>query len=105
MNDTIFGIVIATLFAIAAAGSVYLLREQLSSRAKSILLSLVAEAEEHFGAGTGEIKLSSVLDAFYARVPFLLQILFPRDTVVAWIESALAHFKEILCEVTDNDGI
>ena len=105
MNDTILGIVVAALFALGAAGGVYLLREQLSLRAKSILLSLVAEAEERFGCGTGEIKLSSVLSEFYARSPLCLQILFPKETVVAWVESALARFKEILCEVTEDDGI
>lgn len=105
MNDTIFGIAVASLLALGAAGAVYLLREQLSLRAKGILLALVAEAEEHFGPGTGEIKLSSVLSELYARMPLFLQLLFPQETVVAWVEGALAHFKEILCEVTGDDGI
>ncbi len=105
MNDTIFGIVAAFLFALCAAGGVYLLREQLSERAKSILLVLVAEAEERFGGGTGEIKLSSVLAELYARMPLCLQILFPKETVVGWVESALVRFREILREVTEDDGI
>ena len=96
MNDHIIKIAVAALALLLAAGVVYLLRGEIAKRAKSILLGLVAEAEERFGAGTGEIKLSSVLGNLYARTPSLLQLLFPKETVDAWVESALSHFKELL---------
>ena len=105
MNDTILELIAAIFCALFAAGCIFLLREGIAKRAKSILLALVAEAEEHFGAGTGEIKLSSVLGEFYARVPLLLQILFPKETVCAWVEEALARFKALLSEVSEDDGV
>jgi hypothetical protein len=105
MNDNIIKIIVAVLAALAAAGLLYLLRAKLSSRAKEILLGLVAEAERRFGAGTGAIKLSSVLGELYARMPALLQLLFPTKTLDAWVEAALAKFKEMIGEVEKDDGI
>ncbi len=105
MNDNIIKIIVVSLAALAAAGLVYLLRAKLSSRAKEILLGLVAEAERRFGAGTGAIKLSSVLGELYARMPALLQLLFPTKTLDEWVEAALAKFKEMIGEVEKNDGI
>ena len=105
MNETIIKIAMGVCAILFCAGAVYLFRDKLGKRAKSILLGLVAEAEERFGAGTGEIKLSSVLGNLYARTPALLQLLFPKETVDGWVEAALAHFKELIGEVTDDDGI
>lgn len=105
MNETIIKIALGVLAAALAAGVLYLYRDKLGRRAKSILLGLVAEAEERFGAGTGEIKLSSVLGNLYARTPALLQLLFPKETVDGWVEAALAHFKKLIGEVKDDDGI
>ena len=105
MNELTIKIALAVLGVLFLAGAVYLFRGRIGERAKSILLGLVAEAEEHFGAGTGEIKLSSVLGNLYARTPALLQLLFPKETVDGWVEDALARFKEMLGEVADDDGI
>ena len=105
MNDNIIRIIVTVLAALAAAGLVYLLRARLSTRAKEILLGLVAEAERRFGGKTGEIKLSSVLGELYARMPALLQLLFPTKTLDAWVEAALVKFKEMIGEVESDDGI
>ena len=104
MNENIIKIAVALFAAVAAAGAVYLLREKLSVRAKEILLGLVAEAERRFGAGTGEIKLSSVLGELYARMPVLLQLLFPTKVLDTWVEAALVKFKEMIGEVEKDDG-
>lgn len=93
-------IILATLAGLAAlgcvAGAVYLARRGLSDRAKRILLGLVAEAEAYFGAGTGAIKLSSVLGKLYAAMPPLLQFLFRRETIEDWIEEAVDALKQYL---------
>ena len=104
MNENIIKILVIALAALAAAGVVFLLRRQLSARAKEILLGLVAEAERRFGAKTGEIKLSSVLGELYARMPALLQLLFPTETVDEWVEAALAKFKEMIGKVEKDDS-
>ena len=104
MNENIIKILVIALAALAAAGVVFLLRRQLSARAKEILLGLVAEAERRFGAKTGEIKLSSVLGELYARMPALLQLLFPTKTVDEWVEAALAKFKEMIGKVEKDDS-
>lgn len=104
MNDSIIKAVVAALLLLAAAGVVFLLRKCLSGKAKAILLGLVAEAEARFGAGTGAIKLSAVLGELYARMPALLQLLFPTETVDGWVESALAAFKGMIGKEKDHDG-
>ena len=98
-------IVLGVVAALFGVGVIYLLRGRIAERAKALLLGLVADAEERFGAGTGEIKLSSVLGNLYALTPALLQWLFPKETVDGWVETALTRFKEIISGVTDDDGI
>lgn len=105
MNENIIKIAVSVLAVLVAGGVVYLLRAKLSARAKEILLGLVAEAERRFGAGTGEIKLSSVLGELYARMPALLQLLFPTETLDEWVEAALAKFKEMIGEVEKDDSV
>lgn len=104
MNDTIIKAIVAALLLSAAAGVVCLLRKQLSVKAKEILLGLVAEAEDRFGAGTGAIKLSAVLGGLYERMPSILQFLFPTKTVDGWVESALAAFKDMIGKDGGHDG-
>ena len=58
----------------------------------------MAEAEAYFGAGTGAIKLSSVLGKLYAAMPPLMQILFRRETIEGWIEEAVSALKAYLRE-------
>ncbi len=95
-------IILTILAALAAAGcvaaAVFFARNGLSAHAKRILLGLVAEAEAYFGAGTGAIKLSSVLGKLYAAMPPLMQILFRRETIEGWIEEAVSALKAYLRE-------
>lgn len=71
-----------------------LTRADLSDRAKRILLALVCEAEEAFGPGTGEIKLSAVLGRLYEQMPAAFGRLFPADTAVGWIEEAVKRMQD-----------
>ncbi len=83
-----------------AVSAVLVARRGLSTRAKRILLGLVAEAECYFGSGTGEIKLSAVLGRLYETMPALLQILFKPETVAGWIEDAVCALRHYLSEET-----
>ncbi|MBO5050954.1 MAG: hypothetical protein J6D31_02050 [Clostridia bacterium] len=100
-------IILTILAVLAAAGcvaaAVFFARNGLSTHAKRILLGLVAEAEAYFGAGTGAIKLSSVLGKLYAAMPPLMQILFRRETIEGWIEEAVSALKAYLRE-TEGEG-
>lgn len=93
MKETILTLVCALVFCGVCAGLILLRRRGLSARAREILLGLVAEAEAFFGAGTGEIKFSSVLGKLYAALPKTVQLLFSQKTVASWIEDAVAAFK------------
>lgn len=59
-----------------------------------ILYSLVTEAEQIYGAGTGSLKLSAVVDAIYPRLPAVIKIFITDATLVKWVETALATAKD-----------
>lgn len=96
---------ILTLLLLAVAGVILILvwRYGLSARAKRVLLGLVAEAEACFGAGTGEIKLSSVFGKLYAMMPEAFRLLFSERTVRAWIEDALTTLRGLLADKAEEE--
>ena len=98
MNQTIATVIAALGFVGICAGLLIIKRRGLSSRAKKILLGLVAEAEATFGGGTGRIKFSAVLGRLYAALPGALQLLFSEETVAAWIEDAVTALKSLASE-------
>lgn len=96
MSQTVWTIACVLVFCLVCVGLVFCLRNGLSDRARRILLGLVAEAENMFGAGTGEIKFSAVCARLYAAMPSILQFLFSEKTVASWIEDAVAALKTCL---------
>lgn len=95
----VYKIIFACLaLAAVATGVVYIMRHGLSAKAKQILLGLVTIAEEQFGAGTGEIKLSAVAGWLYSAMPSALQFLFSSSTVETWINCAVEKMKEKLTQ-------
>lgn len=66
------------------------------SKVKQMLLSLVIEAEEKYGGGTGEIKFSYVAQKIYDIMPSWLQLFFSAETIAGWIEDAVTAMKEYL---------
>ena len=95
MNQTIVTVIAALTFIGISAGLLIIKKRGLSSRAKKILLGLVAEAEAFFGSGTGSIKFSAVLGRLYTALPATVQFLFAEKTVASWIEDAVAALKSL----------
>lgn len=61
---------------------------------KKILFSLVTKAEKEFGGGTGKLKLATVSDWIYQRIPAVLKLLFSQRDIENLIESALEEAKK-----------
>jgi len=59
-----------------------------------MLYALVTEAERIYGAGTGSMKLAAVIDEIYPRLPAVVKIFITDETLVKWVEEALATAKE-----------
>lgn len=97
MTDIILSIVILTAL---AAGILLLYRFGCVKQAKAILLSLVTEAEEKWGGGTGEIKFSAVAEALYEKLPSAAKFLLSEKTIASLIESAVERMKEYLASET-----
>ncbi|MBD5117640.1 MAG: hypothetical protein HDT37_00715 [Clostridiales bacterium] len=61
---------------------------------KKILFGLVTQAEKEFGGGTGKLKLATVSDWIYQRIPAVLKLLFGQKDIESLIESALEEAKK-----------
>ncbi|MBQ9511252.1 MAG: hypothetical protein IJR55_06125 [Clostridia bacterium] len=83
------------LSAAAVVCAFILIKRGYKQRAKDILLSLVAAAERKWGAGTGEIKFSSVIGAIYEKLPFV-KLFLSEKTLSTLIEDAVDALKKYL---------
>jgi len=72
-------------------------REQKQVRVmlEQMLPSLIIEAERTYGAGTGSMKMSFVLEKVYARLPDAYKMFFTPDQMGAMVDKALAIAKEV----------
>ncbi len=61
---------------------------------KKILFGLVTKAEREFGGGTGKLKLATVSDWIYQRIPAVLKLLFSEKDLERLIESTLEEAKK-----------
>ncbi len=59
-----------------------------------MLYSLVTEAEQIYGAGTGSLKLAAVIDEIYPNLPAVIKLFISDKTLVKWVEDALTAAKE-----------
>ncbi len=59
-----------------------------------MLYSLVTEAEQFYGAGTGSLKLAAVIDTIYPNLPAVIKLFITDKTLVKWVEEALKAAKE-----------
>jgi hypothetical protein len=59
-----------------------------------MLYALVTDAETQLGAGTGSLKLATVIDLIYPKLPGIIKTFISNDTLVRWVEEALAKAKE-----------
>lgn len=91
-------IIVAALVIIAGIVFWFAGKGKYRDKAKQILLSLVIEAEEMYGGGTGEIKFAYVAQRLYDIMPNWLQMFFSAETIAGWIEEAVDKMKEYLSE-------
>lgn len=59
-----------------------------------VLFGLVTKAEKLFGGGTGKLKLATVSDWIYQRIPAVLKLLFSEKDLERMIETALEEAKK-----------
>ena len=59
-----------------------------------MLYALVTEAEKDLGGGTGSLKLASVIEKVYPKLPTIIKTFITEATLKKWIETALAAAKE-----------
>ncbi len=59
-----------------------------------LIFSLVIEAEQAYGSGTGVLKLSTVIAALYPKLPKLFKMFVTEKRLTAMIESVLADAKK-----------
>lgn len=78
----------------AVASVVFAIFKGNKSVVTRMLYSLVTEAEQAYGAGTGSLKLAAVIDAIYPSLPAVIKIFITEKTLVRWIEESLAKAKE-----------
>jgi hypothetical protein len=69
---------------------------------KSVIRTLVVEAEKQYGSGTGRIKFEAVLTAVYEKMPAILRLLIPKKKIIEWIEEAVQWLKEQLADGKTN---
>lgn len=59
-----------------------------------MLYALVTEAEKNMGDGTGSLKLASVIEAIYPKLPTVIKIFITDAMLKKWVEEALLIAKE-----------
>lgn len=67
-----------------------------------ILYSLVNEAEEIYGAGTGKLKFAYVMEKAYALLPAIIRVVITYKTFEKWIENAVTKMKKDLAEKVEQ---
>ena len=85
---------IITLVIAAVAAIVYAVFKGNKSVVMNMLFSLVTEAEKNFGAGTGALKLASVIEQVYPKLPTIIKTFITAETLVKWVEDALVLAKK-----------
>ena len=59
-----------------------------------MLYAMVTEAEKEYGDGTGALKLASVIDKIYLKLPMLVRLFVTADTLQKWVETVLQEAKK-----------
>ena len=82
------------LIVVATAVLIFAIFKGNKSVVMRMLYSLVTEAEQIYGAGTGSLKLAAVVDAIYPSLPAVIKIFIRDETLVKWVEDVLTTAKE-----------
>ena len=76
------------------AGIVFAIFKGNKSVVMKMLDCLVTEAEKEYGSGTGVLKLTSVIEKIYPKLPVIIKTFITSETLIKWIETALITAKE-----------
>lgn len=82
------------LIAIAVAAVVFAVFKGNKSVVMSMLVALVTEAEKQYGGGTGPLKLASVIDIIYPKLPAVVKMFITDKMLIKWIDDALKIAKK-----------
>ena len=77
----------------AAAALVWFAYKGNKSVVMRMLYALVTEAEKNLGSGTGSLKLATVIETIYPKLPGVIKLFISADTLEGWVEEALAAAK------------
>lgn len=81
------------LIVAAASAVVFAVFKGNKSVVMKMLYALVTEAEKDFGSGTGSLKLASVIETIYPKLPAVIKMFVTDKTLQKWVEDALATAK------------
>lgn len=94
-----FNIAYAALVVLLAGSVTYITVLYKNGKTKeiySIVRSLVYEAENRFGNGTGDIKYDYVVGKIYSVLPSYVKLFISDKLIDLWIETAVDELQEIL---------
>lgn len=102
MQNNILTIIIPVLLAAALSALLILRRHKntaLEAFIRAILPALTNEAEKLFGDGTGQIKLSWVIDQVYQRLPEQLASRVGAEQIERLVDAALKKLRPLWEEI------
>lgn len=82
------------LIVAAAAAMIFAIFKGNKSVVMKMLYALVTEAEKNMGGGTGSLKLASVIEAIYPKLPAVIKMFITDSMLEKWVEEALAVAKD-----------
>ena len=81
------------LIVVAVAAIIFAIFKGNKSVVMRMLYSLVTEAEQIYGAGTGSLKLAAVIEAVYPKLPAVVKLFVTAERLTKWIELVLLEAK------------
>lgn len=86
--------VVILLIVVVIAALVYVIIRSEKSVVFKMIYAMVTEAEKEYGSGTGQLKLASVIEKLYVKLPPVLKLVVSAETLQSWVEIVLAQAKE-----------
>lgn len=82
------------LIVAAVAAIIFAIFKGNKSVVMKMLYAMVTEAEKSMGGGTGSLKLASVIEAIYPKLPAVIKMFITDAMLQEWVEDALKLAKE-----------
>ncbi len=82
------------LIALAAGALIFAVFKGNKSVVMDMLVALVTAAEKEYGGGTGVLKLASVIDEIYPKLPTIIKTFITSKMLKKWVEDALKIAKK-----------